>query len=225
MSIIGDSYRITSNITSTLDEKLRAASYDNMASGYDLLVGNGIYNRLIWGCSKAEYHKAVTRFFGRVSCGPVIDFGCGSCVFTSSAYAQKEARLTLFDRSLGMLHLAAKRLPQGQFLQGDALKAPFEDNSFVGAMGWGMFHVFGSQACYLSEMHRITVKGGFVAVSSLALTDRKIGNRMLRLLEKQGEAVPETSQQITNVFARYFETVEQKQVGNMLFLAGIKSRT
>jgi hypothetical protein len=40
-------------IRSSLPEHDRGADYDRIAGGYDLLVGNGFYNRLVWGCAKS----------------------------------------------------------------------------------------------------------------------------------------------------------------------------
>jgi ubiquinone/menaquinone biosynthesis C-methylase UbiE len=213
---------LSRNMISTLADDERAASYDKIAAGYDLLVGNPLYNRIIWGCSVAEYNGAAGRFLAKLPNEPIIDFGCGSCIFTAKAYQGHESRLTLFDRSLGMLERAAKRLPQGQFVQGDALAAPFADNSFAGAMGWGTSHVFGTKAPYLSELHRIVRGGGSVVLSSLCLSNRYLGNRMMSLLEKQGEAIPETADQISDAFGQYFEIAEKRQVGSMLFLTGVK---
>ncbi len=209
-------------ITSTLPENERAASYDKMAAGYDFLVGNGLYNRLIWGCAKAEYARAAEAFLRLVPEGTVIDFGCGSCVFTAPTYRGVEDRVTLFDRSMGMLTRAARRLPKGQFLQGDALAAPFPDHHFAGAMGWGMSHVFGTDGNYLSELHRIVQPDAPVTISSLVLTNRSLGNQMLRILEKQGEAVPETIDAVVAAFGRYFRIEGQHVVGSMLFLVGRK---
>jgi ubiquinone/menaquinone biosynthesis C-methylase UbiE len=222
MNVAGKLTEILPNISSTLPENERESSYDKIAGGYDALVGNGIYNRLIWGCSKSEYTRSAKVFFGQVPTGPIIDFGCGTCVFTASGYKGLENRLTLFDRSLGMLKRAKKRLPRSSFIQGDALNAPFADGSFSGAMGWGMSHVFGTQASYFSEMHRLLQPGGVAAISSLILTDRKIGNKVLNMLEKQGEAIPETGQQVAAAFAQFFDVSEQRVVGSMLFLTGRK---
>jgi ubiquinone/menaquinone biosynthesis C-methylase UbiE len=222
MNLIGQTHRISPNIISTLNDHERAASYDKIAAGYDFLVGNPVYNKIIWGCSTAEYSRAAQRFLQQVPNGPVIDFGCGSCIFTAKAYQGHESRMTLFDRSLGMIQRAAKRLPQGQYVQGDALAAPFADNSFAGAMGWGMSHVFGTHANYLSELNRIVEVGGLVMISSLCLSDRRIGNRMMRMLEKQGESIPETTAEVTSAFGKYFAISQSELIGSMLFLTGRK---
>ena len=210
-------------IWSSLPVKDRGAPYDRMAAGYDAVVGNGIYNRSIWGCSKSNYRRAAADLLAKVPGGPLIDFGCGSCVFTANAYRVHEERLALFDRSLGMLSRAAQRLPTGRFLQGDALDPPFEDDHFAGAMSWGMLHIFGTTAPYLAQMARIVKPGGRVAISTLVQTKPRIGNVMLTLLHRNGEAAkPEESAAVLAATCMHFELESSACVGNMLFLTGRK---
>lgn len=210
-------------IWSSIPVKDRGAPYDRMAAGYDALVGNGIYNRLIWGCAKSNYRRAATDFLAKVPDGPVIDFGCGSCIFTANAYQGQEDRLTLFDRSLGMLSRAAQRLPTGRFLQGDALDTPFEEAYFSGAMSWGMLHIFGTTAPYLAQMARIVKPGGRVAISTLVQTKPRIGNVMLNMLHRNREAAkPEGPDVVMAAFCVYFELESSRLCGNMLFLTGRK---
>ena len=215
--------RIAPNIWTSLPSDARGAAYDKMAAGYDAVVGNGVYNRLVWGCAKANYARAAAEFLARATDGPIIDFGCGSCVFTAGAYRRNEDRIILFDRSLGMLSRAATRLPSGQYLQGDALNPPFEDGSFAGAMSWGMLHIFGTHAPYLKQLARLLRPGASVAVATLVLSERRIGNMMLRMLHRNGEAaLPETTTEVTAAFAVLFELESTERCGNMLFLTGRK---
>jgi ubiquinone/menaquinone biosynthesis C-methylase UbiE len=210
-------------IWSSIPVKNRGAPYDRMEAGYDALVGNGIYNRLIWGCAKSNYRRAATDFLAKVPDGPLIDFGCGSCVFTANAYQGHEERLTLFDRSLGMLSRAAQRLPTGRYLQGDALEPPFEDAYFSGAMSWGMLHIFGTASSYLAQLARIVKPGAPVAISTLVHTKPRIGNVMLNMLHRNKEAAqPEGSEVVMAAVATYFDLESSEQCGNMLFLTGRK---
>jgi ubiquinone/menaquinone biosynthesis C-methylase UbiE len=214
---------VAPGIWTSLPPGLRPAPYDRMASAYDRLVGNGVYNRLIWGCPKSEYRRAASQFLGTVTDGSILDFGCGSCVFTADAYRGNEARLTLFDRSLGMLERAARRVPNGQFLQGDALDPPFSPGSFAGIMGWGMLHIFGTESPYLAQMASLLRPGGRVAISTLVVTEPRPGNLVLRLLHRNGEAAtPQGVGIVMAAFARYFELDKPERFGNMLFLTGRK---
>ena len=215
--------RIAPNIWTSLPPEARGAAYDKMAAGYDAVVGNGVYNQLVWGCAKANYAAAASDFLLHAGDGPLIDFGCGSCVFTAEAYRGNEDRIILFDRSLGMLSRAATRLRGGQYLQGDALDPPFEVGSFAGAMSWGMLHIFGTQAVYLEQLARLLRPRAPVAVATLVLSERRVGDMMLRLLHRDGEAaMPQTMSEITAAFAVPFELESTERCGNMLFLTGRK---
>lgn len=212
---------LPSGIRTALPAGDRVADYDGMAAGYDLLVGNGAYNRLVWGCRKSTYGEAVERFFSACRDGPVLDFGCGSLVFTADAYRGREERITLFDRSLGMLERGQRRLPEGRFVQGDAFAPPFAPGSFAGAMSWGMLHLFGTGSAYLARLQKLVRPGGIVALGTLVLADRMVGDRWLRALHRRGEAaVPQTRSRVIKGFARHFTHESTIDCGNMLFLFG-----
>ncbi|MFM9851876.1 MAG: methyltransferase domain-containing protein [Sphingomonadaceae bacterium] len=223
MSLAENFAPVGGNIWSSLSVEERHAPYDKMATGYDLLVGNGLYNRIVWGCPTSTYAQGARAFLSQAPAGPIIDFGCGSCVFTADPYRSYLDRLTLFDRSIVMMERAAKRLPSGQFLQGDALTATFAEGAFAAGMGWGMLHVFGTGLPYLTALHRILAPGAPVMISSLVLTNRRIGNHMLKLLHRNGEAAaPETAEQVTQAFSHIFALETAELVGSMLFLRGKK---
>jgi ubiquinone/menaquinone biosynthesis C-methylase UbiE len=215
--------QVSPRIWTSLPGSARTASYDAVAHGYDLLVGNGIYNRLVWGCSKAAYADAARNFLSRNPDGAIIDYGCGSLVFTAEQYRGHEDRLTLFDLSLGMMRRGEKRLPKGRFLQGNALNPPFAANSFDGALSWGMLHVFGSGSANLPALEKLLKPGAPVSLTCLVLADRIVGDHMLGVLIKKGEvAVAERAGEVSATFAQYFDIESQAQCGNMLFLTGRK---
>lgn len=223
MAKLSDFPQAMAGIRTSLPPEQRSASYDRLALGYDWLVGNGLYNRLVWGCPKSAYRRHADTFLDRTGPGEILDFGCGSLVFTAAAYRGWEPRLVLFDRSLGMLARAQRRLPEGRFLQGDAFNAPFADGSFAGVCGWGMLHVFGSASGYLQAMQRLAAPGAPVAIGTLVLAGRKIGDRMLAMLERRGEAsMPETPEAVTAAFENCFRLEGKELCGNMLFLHGTR---
>ncbi|WP_379552597.1 class I SAM-dependent methyltransferase [Qipengyuania sp. DGS5-3] len=218
--------RLSSGILTSLPEGERETNYDHIAPLYDLVVGNGIYNRLIWGCPKRAYRDAATTFFERVQSGPIIDFGCGSLVFTAASYRGEEDHTVLFDLSRRMLERGQKRLPSGHFLQGDALDPPFDQHCFAGAMSWGMLHIFGTGAAYLSRLKKVVKPGGVIALGTLVLADRALGDRWLHALYKRGEAAaPQTVHQVTKGFEQYFTLESSELCGNMLFLFGHRGYT
>ncbi len=96
-------------LLSALDPGERDAPYDRHAALYDRVVGNGLYNRLLWGASTASY-AAFAATAVAAARGPLLDVGCGSVVFTAAGYRTAGRPLVLVDRSLGMLARAAQRL-------------------------------------------------------------------------------------------------------------------
>jgi ubiquinone/menaquinone biosynthesis C-methylase UbiE len=178
------------------------------------------------GCPVSAYNDAAARLIAKAGEGPVIDYGCGSLVFTKDVYRPVQDRTLLFDRSLGMLQRAKKRLPGGIFLQGDALNPPFENAMFAAGMGWGMLHLFGSGSPYLQALSNILRPGAPAAISCLVKSKRAAGNRMLQLLYDKGEAaLPESADSVTDAFSSIFDLENSRLIGNMLFLSGRKKNT
>jgi ubiquinone/menaquinone biosynthesis C-methylase UbiE len=216
--------RITeSGFWSSVSESEEIASYDKMASLYDWVIGNSIYNRIIWGNWASSYRNAVREVLRISTPGAVLDCGCGSLVFTAAVYANVPLdRIILLDRSIGMLARARARVPAAHYIQGDALALPFRDGYFETTMSWGMLHIFGSSSPFLSELERVTVPGGLVAISSLSKSGHRLGDHMLDMLHARGEiAAPERDSEIRAAFSARFDLVAEYGAGkNMLTLVG-----
>ena len=215
---------LSSGIWSAISSEQRFDSYDKIARAYDWLVGNSLYNRIIWGCWANTYSNAARSELAQARDGLIIDVGCGSLVFTAKPYRSAALdRLVLFDRSLGMMKRGQSRFPAGLFVQGDASDTPFRDALFTHVLAWGLLHIVGSKSALFSEIRRISKPGAVVTISSLVLSERRIGNRMLRFLHSKGEAAqPETSDEVSTAFEEHFVVTERKQQGSMLFLTGRK---
>jgi ubiquinone/menaquinone biosynthesis C-methylase UbiE len=212
--------QIAPNIWSALPPTERGDGYDRIARTYDWVVGNGVYNRIVWGASVRDYAGAARDAVATLGDGMMLDCGCGSLVFTAEPYHSAPLdRCILFDRSLGMMQRGGARLPAGQFVQGDAFALPFADAVFSTVVAWGFLHVVGTQSPLLAELKRVAAPGATVAISSLVLTDRGLGNRMLRLLHKNGEATaPETRADVTAAFSQLFQLDSATLHGSMLVL-------
>ncbi len=83
--------------------------YDKRAAIYDWLIGNKLYNRILWGTSPEDY-RAFAMEAAQSNAGPFLDVGCGSLVSTASVHAQSNRPTVLVDLSLGMLDAARDRL-------------------------------------------------------------------------------------------------------------------
>lgn len=214
--------RLPTGIWTSLATDERSADYDRIAFGYDLLIGNPVYNRIIWGTWPDRYALAAIHALASAPDGPVLDCGCGSLVFTASSYRLTNSdRLVLFDNSVGMMVRGQRRLPQGLFVQGSALDMPFADGAFPYVMSWGLLHIFGSSSRLLGELRRVNGLDGAITISTLVRGERPIANRMLDLLHRKGEiAEPETEQQVVAAFSLFYRLKHRERHGNMLFLQG-----
>lgn len=166
-------------------------AYDSRVALYDRLVGNGLYNRFVWGTSPDSYAAFAAAAVAN-SDGPLLDVGCGSALFTAGAYRCAGRRMVLVDRSLGMLARAADRL-QGHdperiaFVQADLLDLPFEVGSFATVACHGLLHLFEDAAAPIGALRaQIAPTGSLYATSLVAET--AVGGRALALLHRRGEA-------------------------------------
>ncbi|HEX8307372.1 MAG TPA: class I SAM-dependent methyltransferase [Allosphingosinicella sp.] len=217
-----DPQPLSHGIATVLPPDERPAGYDKIAGLYDLVVGNALYNRLVWGSWPSRYADAARSALETAAEGEVLDCACGSLCFTAGVYRTRRSdRLLLFDRSLGMLRRARRRLPNGRFLQGDALAMPFGDQVFETTMAWGLLHLFEAGSPLLPELRRVTAPGGRVFATGLALAGRSLGDRMLAQLHDRGEAAePRRWEAMRDEFDRVFPESRADLQGNMLLLEG-----
>ncbi len=91
--------------------------------------------------------------------------GTGDLASYLSTLVGPQGQVTGIDFSAQMLHVARKRfghIPQIDWIQGDALALPFEDNCFDGCIiSFGLRNVSSVEQA-LSEMARVTRPGGWV---------------------------------------------------------------
>lgn len=166
-------------LLSALPADDRGTPYDRRAALYDGLVGNALYNRLLWGASTASYaafaEAAVTD-----SRGSLLDVGCGSAVFTVAAYRNATRPLVLVDRSLGMLARAADRLSshhsvQLRLVHADLFDLPFRSGQFATVACHGLLHLFDDAGTVLRAL-RAQVAVGQMHRAGQAAAPRRAGD-------------------------------------------------
>lgn len=93
-----------------------------------------------------------------------LDLCCGQGNVSAMLVAE-HAKVTGLDFSPAMLELARANVPEAEFVQGDAINLPFEDQSFDAVtIGFGILHVPDPMRV-LSEAHRVLQPGGRIAFS------------------------------------------------------------
>jgi SAM-dependent methyltransferase len=99
---------------------------------------------------------------GDVAGLPVLDYGCGHGM-AAVVLARRGARVTAFDLSPGYLNEARRRAEANDaaidFLQADAERLPFADESFARVWGNAILHHLDLRVA-VRELHRVLQPGG-----------------------------------------------------------------
>lgn len=215
-------------IFSALPENQRTHEYDGKIGVYDNIIGNPVYNRVVWKNWLSDYANFCREALDSRPGGYMLDVGCGSLVFTGSVYAGYTARpLILLDRSLGMLRQAKTRLldPQGKLpgnvtlLQGDVFDLPFKDGVFDTVGSYGMLHIFSDTAGFLDVLKRVKAEDGSLYFTSL-VGNTWLGAQYLKMLQQTGEiAVIYTSDALEAKLQELGLDVIAKTIGNMAYFS------
>jgi demethylmenaquinone methyltransferase/2-methoxy-6-polyprenyl-1,4-benzoquinol methylase len=138
-----------------------ASMFDGVAKRYDLLN-----DLLSLGRTKA-WRKVVTTIIEPKPGMKILDIAAGTGS-SSRPLADKGASVTCLDFSEGMLAAGRKRNPDLTFIQGDALKLPFTDQSFdVTTISFGLRNTHDAGAA-LVEAHRVTKDGGKIVIAEFS---------------------------------------------------------
>jgi len=100
--------------------------FDRIAGRYDLV------NTVLSGGTDAGWRRRAARATGLIAGGSALDVACGSGKLTAelAKIAGADGRVVGLDFSPQMLEVARRDHPGIEFVEGDALKLPFDDESF-----------------------------------------------------------------------------------------------
>ena len=141
--------------------------FDGVASRYDFLN-----DLLSLGRSKA-WRKSVTSIIAPKIGMTVLDIAAGTGS-SSRPLVDKGAEVTALDFSAGMLDQGRKQHKDIKFVQGDALKLPFSENTFdVTTISFGLRNTANSNIA-LREALRVTKVGGKIVVAEFSHPVNKI---------------------------------------------------
>jgi len=168
--------------------------FDGVASRYDFLN-----DLLSLGRSKA-WRKSVTGIIAPKIGMTVLDIAAGTGS-SSRPLVDKGAEVTALDFSAGMLDQGRKQHKDIKFVQGDALKLPFSENTFdVTTISFGLRNTANSNIA-LREALRVTKVGGKIVVAEFSHPVNKIFRRAyLNYLMK---ALPTIAKRISKNPAAY----------------------
>jgi demethylmenaquinone methyltransferase/2-methoxy-6-polyprenyl-1,4-benzoquinol methylase len=135
--------------------------FDDVANRYDFLN-----DLLSLGRTKA-WRRAVTSIIAPKPGMKILDIAAGTGS-SSRPLVDKGAEVTALDFSQGMIEQGRKQNKNINFVQGDALKLPFEDNSFeVTTISFGLRNTSNSEIA-LKEALRVTKDGGRIVVAEFS---------------------------------------------------------
>jgi demethylmenaquinone methyltransferase/2-methoxy-6-polyprenyl-1,4-benzoquinol methylase len=130
--------------------------FDRVARRYDLV------NTVLSAGTDAGWRRKAARATGVKPGGSALDVACGSGKLTAvlAGIAGDGGRVVGLDFSPQMLEVARRDHPGIEFIQGDALKLPFEDASFdASTIAFGLRNL-ADPVKGLREMLRVVKPGG-----------------------------------------------------------------
>ena len=135
--------------------------FDDVANRYDFLN-----DLLSLGRTKA-WRRAVTSIIAPKPGMKILDIAAGTGS-SSRPLVDKGAEVTALDFSQGMIEQGRKQNKNINFVHGDALKLPFEDNSFeVTTISFGLRNTSNTEIA-LKEALRVTKDGGRIVVAEFS---------------------------------------------------------
>ena len=135
--------------------------FDDVAHRYDFLN-----DLLSLGRTKA-WRRVVTSIIGPKPGMKILDIAAGTGS-SSRPLVDKGAEVTALDFSHGMIEQGRKQNKNINFVQGDALKLPFEDDSFdATTISFGLRNTSNTDKA-LKEALRVTKDGGRIVVAEFS---------------------------------------------------------
>ena len=221
-------YPVEPHIFSVYPESDTNHHYDQNVNFYDRVIGNRLYNRIMWGYDSREFSRFIQIALARTESGCVLDAGCGSLVFTADVYAENlDRQIIMLDQSIEMLRAAKGRITRLSggsiaagivFLQGDILQLPFYSERFSTVVSLSVLHVLEEAQEMIAELVRVLEEGGNLFLTSF-VTGRGIGDKYLEMLHNSGGvAEPRSSEQVMGIFSNEEINMVSEIKGNMMFI-------
>jgi len=140
----------------------------------------------------------------------VLEVGCGTG-FTTTGIAEKvrQKDIVAIDLTPEQMEKAIEKLPNVNYIRGDAENLPFKDNSFDASISAGSIEYWPNPQRGISEMARVTKPGGRVVV----LAPRKPDNAIVRRFAESIMLFPSTQQCVAWFRAANLEKIRLMETG------------
>ncbi len=149
-------------------------------------------NGPLWGSSAEDWasiqegqfspgYEAVLEACGVGAGTAYLDAGCGAGLAAQMA-AERGATVSGFDAAEGLLTIARRRVPAGEFHVADLEQVPFPDDHFDVVTGFNAFQFAGDPGRALAEARRVTKPGGTVVVMTWGDPDQMEAASIIRAL-------------------------------------------
>jgi len=153
----------------------------------------GAENGRLWGANaqawadfqEAQFRPVTEAVLARCAIGPgsaYLDAGCGAGLAAQLA-AERGAHVSGLDAAEGMLAIARRRVPQGDFRHADLEEFPFPSHTFDVVTGFNSFQFAGDPVTALREARRVAKPGGIVAIVSWSEPERMEFTAIARALK------------------------------------------
>lgn len=138
-----------------------AAMFDGVAKRYDFM------NSVMTGGQDRAWRRATVDAIAPRPGERILDLAAGTAR-SSAAIAERGARVTAADLSLGMLRQGRAQFPFLDFANVDALALPFDDEAFDAVtISYGLRNIDDTAAA-LTELLRVTKPGGRIVVNEFS---------------------------------------------------------
>jgi len=151
--------------------------FDRIAGRYDLV------NTVLSGGTDGGWRRRAARATSLKAGGSALDVACGSGKLTAelARIAGREGRVVGLDFSPQMLEVARRDHPGIEFLEGDALKLPFDEATFdASTIAFGLRNL-SDPVAGLREMKRVVKPGGRSVVLEFVRPPQNLAGGAYRL--------------------------------------------
>src|SRR5215469_6790048 len=153
----------------------------------------GAENGRLWGAKaqdwadfqEAQFRPVTEAVLTRCAFGSgslYLDVGCGAGLAAQLA-AERGAQVAGIDAAQGMLAIARRRVPHGDFRQADLEEIPFASDTFDVVTGFNSFQFAGDPGAALREARRVAKPASTVAIVTWSEPERMEASAIARALK------------------------------------------